>query len=307
MKSRNNALKTPRIAARAGYLQLFMAGLYLLFFIVNVNAAPQVAASIKPLQFIAEAITDGVSTPGLILGNNQDPHHAALRPSDRLALAQADVVLWVGPMLELPLAGPVSAMGSKNLAVQNMADIILYEVEGNPDPHVWLDTRNARQIAMNLQQTLQQLDPANGARYAENLQTFVIALDELDSSIAQEVAPLQPRPWTVYHNAFRYFAKQFALTDPLAPTESANNQAGIRSIVALRDDIEQKNITCMLTEPNMNHAELQTMLGNPNLRIVTADIMGLTLEPTAAAYPALIQNFAHSLADCLQNSPSSYK
>jgi zinc transport system substrate-binding protein len=308
MKSRNKSLKTPRITARAGYRQLLMAGLCLLLFVAKgISAAPQVAASIKPLQLIAEAITEGVSTPELILSNSQDPHNAALRPSDRLTLAQADIVLWVGPMLELPLVGPISAMGSKNLAVQNMPDIILHEVAGNPDPHVWLDTRNARQIGINLEQALQQLDPANGQLYAKNLQSFATALDKLDSSITQELAPLQPRPWSVYHNAFRYFTRQFALTEPLAPTESPNNQPGIRSIVVLRDDIEQKKITCMLTEPTMNHAELQTLLGNANLRIVTADVMGLSLEPTAAAYPALIQNFSHSLADCLRDSPSSYK
>src|SRR5687768_8381059 len=118
MKSRNKSLKTPRITVRAGYRKLLVVGFCLLFFAATaVSAAPQVAASIKPLQLIAEAITDGVSTPELILSNSQDPHNAALRPSDRLTLAQADIVLWVGPMLELPLVGPISAMGNKSLAV----------------------------------------------------------------------------------------------------------------------------------------------------------------------------------------------
>ena len=305
MKSRKNFAKTPDIAGRPGCRQLLLAGFCFIALAGTTQAlaAPQVAASIKPLQLIAAAITDGVSEPGLVLGNNQDPHHASLRPSDRKVLAQADVVLWVGPMLELPLVEPITEMNSKVLAVQQMNHIILHDVEGNLDPHVWLDTRNARQIAVDLEQTLQQLDPANSQRYEANLQNFQAVLAELDTTINQEFIKLKSQPWTVYHNAFRYFAKQYGLTAPLAPTESANNQAGIRSIIALRDDIAQQKITCMLTEPDMNHAELDTLLGSANLHIVTADIMGFALTPAADAYPTLMQNFATTLAGCLQNNP----
>ncbi len=281
-----------------------MAGLCLFAFATpTAMAAPQVAASIRPLQLIAAAITNGVSEPQLVLGNGQDPHHASLRPSDRKILAEADVVLWVGPILELPLVESIADMGTKGLAIQQMDHIILHEVEGSLDPHVWLDTRNARQIATRLEQTLVELDPANSQHYEINLEKFSATLDDLDNDITQNFSTLQARPWTVYHNAFRYFAEQFALTEPLAPTENANNQAGIRSIVALRDNIQQQKITCMLTEPDMNHAELQTLLGSVDLKIVTADVMGFGLEATADAYPLLMQNFASTLAGCLQGSP----
>ena len=266
------------------------------------TAAPQVAASIKPLQLIAAAITDQVSEPQLVLSNSQDPHHASLRPLDRKVLAQADVVLWVGPMLELPLIKPIADMGSKGLAVQQMDHITLHSIDGNPDPHVWLDTRNARQIAAHLVKTLVELDTANSQRYESNFNEFAATLDALDKNIAQEFSSLQSQPWAVYHNAFRYFAEQFALIEPLAPTESANNQAGIRSIVELRDDIAQQNISCMLTEPDMNHAQLRTLLGSADLNIVTADIIGYDIEVTAAAYPLLLQKFAGTLAGCLQGN-----
>jgi zinc transport system substrate-binding protein len=305
MKSRTKSLKTPGKVGCLNYRLLLMAVLYLLALVATpATASPQVAASIKPLQLIAAAITDGVSEAQLVLGNNQDPHHASLRPSDRKILAQADVVLWIGPMLELPLVEPIGDISGKVLAVQDMDHIILHDLDGNLDPHVWLDTRNARQVARGLAQTLQLLDPANGPRYETNLQNFQAALDTLDSSITQDFALLKSQPWTVYHNAFRYFADQFDLTAPLAPVEGANNQAGIRSILALLDNIQQQQITCMLIEPDMNQGELQSLLGAASLHIVTADVMGYPLEPDADAYPVLIQNFASTLAGCLHNSPA---
>src|SRR5690606_9203123 len=59
----------------------------------ELQAAPAVLASIKPLQLIAAAITDGVSTPQLVMDGGHDPHHITLRPSDRRKLQQADLVL----------------------------------------------------------------------------------------------------------------------------------------------------------------------------------------------------------------------
>jgi zinc transport system substrate-binding protein len=302
MKRRKNFVIAPGFFSLLACRQLLVAGLCLFVFAATTAvAAPQVAASIRPLQLIASAITNGVSEAQLVLGNGQDPHQAALRPSDRKVLAQADVVLWVGPALELPLVEAIADMGNRGLAVLQIEHIIFHEIEGSLDPHVWLDTRNARQIAAHLEEVLVELDPANSQRYQTNLDKFSAALDDLDNDIMQDFSELQSQPWTVYHNAFRYFTKQFALSEPLAPTENANNDAGIRSIVALRDNIQQQKITCMLTEPNMNHAELQTLLGT-DLNIVTADIMGYGLEPTADAYPILMQTFAGALAGCLRGS-----
>src|SRR6187551_3528168 len=109
MKSRNNIVKTSAIAACRRCCEQIVTGLFLMASIItSASAAPQVATSIKPLQLIAAAITEGVSEPQLILGNNQDPHHASLRPSDRKVLAEAEVILWVGPILELPLVETIA-------------------------------------------------------------------------------------------------------------------------------------------------------------------------------------------------------
>jgi len=266
-------------------------------------AAPIVAASIRPLQLIAAAITDGISQPQLVLGKGQDPHHASLRPSERRTLNDADVVLWIGPILEVPLQEIMAELAGSVLTVQDMPDITLHAIDGNLDPHVWMDSRNARQIALQLMQTLVNLDPANSLRYQSNQQKFLRALDELDTNFKQAVAPVQQRGWAVYHDAFRYFQLQFGLIQPLAPTESSTNQAGIRSITQLRSAIQQQQINCLLIEAVMNPAELQTLLGTDGLHIVSADVMGLDLTTSPAAYVLLLQNFGNTLITCLQGQP----
>src|SRR5690606_5339986 len=81
-------------------------------------AQPQVLASIKPLQLIAAAITDGVSSPALLITANQSPHDVTLRPSDVRKVAESDLLLWVGPQMETYLAGIMERFGSEGHTVQ---------------------------------------------------------------------------------------------------------------------------------------------------------------------------------------------
>ena len=66
--------------------------------------APKVVTSIKPLQLIVSAITDGITTPELLIPANQSYHHYTLRPSAVRTINQADLVVWVGPALETYLS-----------------------------------------------------------------------------------------------------------------------------------------------------------------------------------------------------------
>ncbi len=55
--------------------------------------AIEVLTTIKPLGFIAAAITDGVSEPKVLLPTGASPHDFSLRPSDIRSINSADLVV----------------------------------------------------------------------------------------------------------------------------------------------------------------------------------------------------------------------
>ncbi|QIW15254.1 zinc ABC transporter substrate-binding protein [Pasteurellaceae bacterium RH1A] len=63
-------------------------------------ANADVLTSIKPLGFIASAITDGVTQTQVLLPASASPHDYALKPSDVSKINQADLVIWVGEDME---------------------------------------------------------------------------------------------------------------------------------------------------------------------------------------------------------------
>lgn len=261
-------------------------------------AAPVITTTIRPLQLIAAAITDGVLAPQLVWSQGQDPHHVSLRPSERRGLANADIVVWVGPMLEKPLAELAEDLDTALLTVQNLDGLTLLSVDGEADPHVWLDTANARVIGTALTQLLVAQDAANQVRYERNAQDFLAALDTLDAEITAAFTGTQQQGWAVYHHSVRYFAQQVGLPAPLTLADSENNPPGIRSVLALRSQLQQKQLACMLTEPGVNHNEVRSLLDGEPLEILIVDVLGQQL-PADATYVELMQSVAAVVAECL--------
>ena len=79
--------------------------------------APRVVATIKPIHALAAAVMDGVGTPALLTRGTISPHGMNLKPSQARMLAQARVVIWIGPALELAVAKPVRNLAGKAVSV----------------------------------------------------------------------------------------------------------------------------------------------------------------------------------------------
>lgn len=78
---------------RKQFLTSAIVGLSLPF---TLQAAPQVAVDIAPLHSLVSQVMDGVGEPALLIPAEATPHHYTLKPSQARALANADVVVWMG-------------------------------------------------------------------------------------------------------------------------------------------------------------------------------------------------------------------
>lgn len=84
----------------------------------TVLAAPKVVASIPPVHSLVAGVMAGVGEPYLLLKGGSSPHSYAMKPSDARALAEAELVFWVGETLETFLAKPLAATAQKARIVE---------------------------------------------------------------------------------------------------------------------------------------------------------------------------------------------
>lgn len=293
-------------------------------------AAPKVVASVKPLNSIVAAIMQGAGQPELLVEGAGSPHSYSLKPSKAKALQGADVIFWIGPGLEAFLDKPLDALAGKAtvVAMDHANGISLlpareggafeahedhdehgaeaddhdhHEHEGAFDMHLWLDPDNAKAMAKTVTETLSKQDSANAVLYAKNLAAFDARIDALDKQMAAELAPIQNKPFIVFHDAYQYFEHHYKVTVAGSITVSPETAPGAKRVSDIHDKVKALNATCIFAEPQFPPKLITVVAEGTNARMGVLDPLGADLADGPDLYPTLLKNMAKALTSCLKN------
>ncbi|ACL73825.1 periplasmic solute binding protein [Thioalkalivibrio sulfidiphilus HL-EbGr7] len=329
------AIRQRKLTSHPG---LFLAVLSLFALLLgNVQAAPQVVVSIKPVHDLVTGVTEGVTAPVLLVPGGASPHDYALRPSEMRALQQARVVIWTGPELENFLVRPLAGLGSEvqRVTLLKDADLVQHPVrEGGiwdshghghgdhnhahshshnhghshaahnhahaePDAHVWLSPENARRIVTHVAGVLAAVDPDNAAAYGANRDRMLARLDQLDEELRARLAPVREAPFIVFHDAYQYFERHYGLTPAGSITVDPSRAPGARRIQEIRQRVSQSEALCVFSEPQFRPAIVATVIEGTQARTGVLDPLGADLPSGPEGYEALLRNLAQSLVECL--------
>ncbi|MCS3835201.1 zinc transport system substrate-binding protein [Aeromonas veronii] len=291
--------------------------------------AIEVLTTIKPLGFIAAAITDGVSEPKVLLPTGASPHDFSLRPSDIRGINSADLVVWVGPELEGFMAKPlanhphalaltqVEGMPLFNYATQDSHDSHDHDDhdhaaheygdhdEGHEghhhegvDPHIWLGPTQAKVIAKAIASELGKLDPANQARYDANLAAFDTKVDAKDKVIAGQMKAVNEKGYFVFHEAYGYWERHYGMSSKGHFTVSPERRPGAKTLVDIRKALEEKQASCIYAEPQFSPAVIESVARNTGAKVLLLDEVGEQVPLGPDGYPQFMQQLADAFAQC---------
>jgi len=85
-------------------------------------AAANIVTSIKPLELIVKAVAGDDANVSTLVPAGSSPHSYTMKPSQRRALEQSDVIFWVGPEMETFLNRLLSGQEFKDRAVAFMGE-----------------------------------------------------------------------------------------------------------------------------------------------------------------------------------------
>ena len=83
---------------------------------------------------------------------------------------------------------------------------------GEFDPHIWLDTMNAKAMLNEMAEHLIENDPKNEAKYKSNLDKALKDIDKLTIEVMTELSNSVSS--IVFHDAYQYFEKRFNVNAP---------------------------------------------------------------------------------------------
>lgn len=275
--------------------------------LANAYADVAISTTIRPLYFIALAVTGDKGEVTALIDSKSSPHHFNLTPSDRIEISRTDMVVWVGPDLESHLSSGLQKMIKEEsiITAMDLPGLILHKLGSGHqnDAHIWLDTRNASLIATEIAKFAKQLDPDNGEYYQSNLSRFQASLNRLAEQIEQRFSSEVAESFAVYHNGFQYFEKQFGLSHQLELVVDPEVAPTIAQVINTRAKLKQLKPKCLITEPESNTELIRTMLseykvGN-SIEQVSVDLLGNSIAASDHAYTDLMEHVADQFSRCL--------
>lgn len=270
--------------------------------------AAEVLASIRPLALIAQAVAGDKVAVQQLVPNGSSSHDYQLRPSDRLMLDRADILLWTGPAHEQFLRRTVAASRAIVVTAQSLPGMRLQpqrRLDGSGfladtvDAHLWLDADNAVVIARALADALARREPAKAALYRRNAAEFANRIAVFKARNAPRFQGLPSRSFIAYHDAYQYLEPVLGLTYRGSLVASAEGKPSAKHFLLMSQKIRQEGIGCFLGEPGFDEALARNVFNGRPARLVTVDELFAAVPSTAGGYEAGLSLMADGIYTCL--------
>lgn len=283
-----------------------------------------VLTTVKPLGFIANAITDGVTETKVLLPTSASPHDYSLKPSDVEQLQSAQLVVWIGEEMESFLEKSIDKLPKEKVLtledVPAIKELVEHSGEEKEDKHdhkhdhkhshdhghshdedwhIWLSPKAGEQIAEQIAERLSQQLPEQKAKITENLANFKATLATKNSEIAKQLEPVKSKGYYTFHDAYGYFEDAYGLKSLGSFTINPTVAPGAKTLNAIKKSITQKKAQCLFAEPQFTPKVIESLSKGTSAKVGQLDPLGEKIELSREAYPQFLQSLADQFSDCL--------
>ena len=278
--------------------------------------APTILVTLKPIYSLTHAIMQGVGEPLLLMTGAADPHHFSLTPSHSSLIKKADLVIWIGPIMESFMIKPLAAqkknqlplMATKGLTLlsrNTQGEITLEDPQSSAiDPHMWLDINNAILMVQEITYHLKALDLENANIYLENARALVEKLRAFKLEIDKKAQLLEGFNFISFHDAYGYLEHSYTLKNKASGILKGHGTPSLKAFSTIRHLIKEHHIRCMLVDPHHPSEVAQRLSKEFQMSLYNADPLGIEIDSGPEHYFTLIRHFIQQLNECNQkNSP----
>lgn len=232
---------------------------------------------------------------------NAEVHEWELTPDNFAALEDADLVFYNGYQLEQWMR-QVEATVSENVPIIAVAEatdyptqsIVTGEMEGDVDPHLWMDPRAAAAYVQVIANAMEDLLP----HQAEEIQQRAISLKEqlhdlhVELQEALEVIPEERRLLLSSEAAFLYFADAYNFEHDGIWGTNAETEGSPRQLMRIIDIIDERQPTALFWESTISDRHVTSIARDTGLQVAGPLYVDSLSEPAgeAADYFAMLRH-----------------
>lgn len=236
-----------------------------------------VVATTPDFGAIAQEIGGGEIELTVLVKPTEDPHFVDAKPSHKVKLNRADVLIEGGAELEmgwLPALlegarnprlgagkpGRIScAQGISLLEVPSELDRSRGDIHAMGNPHFMTDPLNGKKVAKHITTVFCQLDPKAADHYKNNLKEFEGKLDRKLSEWRGMLAPYRGKALVTYHNYWKYFGQQFGFPMELYLEPKPGLPPTPSHLARVITRMKSESVKVIIVQPYQNPRTAQTV------------------------------------------------
>ena len=270
----------------------------------------KVVVSIKPIHSVLAALMKGVGNLELLVSAGRTPYEHELGPEQEQALAEADLVVWVGPELEGFLVEPLERL-AKRARVITLLDSDALKIlpsrwnEGERDPYFWLDTRNMLILVDELTQLLMERDPVRTHVYRRNRDALMKRLGELDRRLEYGYRGLKGGVILETYDTLQYFQQAYALRVGAVLSPRPGVPVKADELLKQHARLVEGEYACVVTEARMKMPEWPLLMKGVKVPQAELDSFGTRFQPGEDLYLKVMEYNTRVLKECIQPGEAS--
>ena len=238
-----------------------------------------------------------------------DAHDYDPSPADIDTLARADLVLKNGVGLEEWLDDTIAGAGYQGQVVDASQGVRLRQVDGEADPHIWQDPRNAAVMAANVERGLAGAEPAGAATFQANLDAYAKQLQALDVEVAGQIDSLANKKVVTNHDAFGYYLDRYGLelVGSVIPSFDTSTELSGRDVRDLVARIKATKVKAVFSETTLPPKAAQTIAAEAGVKVVVGEdaLYGDALGPPGSDGDTYVKMVRHNTATIVGNLSGS--
>ena len=282
---------------------------YLLFTLTPVSAQTstiQIVTSFTILEDLTRELGGQHVNIINLVPRNSDAHMYQPKPSDSVAIAKADLVIFNGLGFEGWIDRLVREADKENRQLVASDGVNVKMLDDETDPHAWQSFENVRIYVENITGTLIMLLPHYKDDFIRRKDEYLTELSDLESRLHERLAkiPETDRIVVTSHDAFGYLGDEFDIQFLSPLGLSLDSEASASDIASVIDQIRDQNVTALFVE-NINDPRLLKSIASESAVTIGGRLYSDALseiDGPAATYLDMMRHNIGSLADAFNSS-----
>ena len=261
----------------------------------------QVITSFSILEdLVNELGGDHVDVKNLV-GRNKDAHTYRPKPSDVVAIAKAELVIFNGLAFEGWISRLINNSGY-NKALLIASDGVDANNNGEEiDPHAWQSFHNIRIYIDNITRTLTELRPQHAKEFTQRQKLYLQSVNELENRLTNQLTKISKNKRIVVtsHDSFGYLGREFDIQFLAPHGLNIEVEASAEDVAAVINQIREQNVKALFLENINNPRLLERIASETNVAIggrLYSDALS-DIDGPAATYLNMMQHNIISLSD----------